>query len=129
VSTFGGGAISWKSTKKTNRAHFIMEAEFISVELASQEAKWLKNLLVDMPLWGRQTTTFSLHRDSQVATGVAHNYMYNYGKKGIRHSVLKKMLKHGVISLEYVRSERNLADPLTKGLTRESFSRRQGGCD
>jgi len=47
-----------------------------------------------------------------------HNSVYN-GKKRhihIRHGAVQRLLMHGAISLEYVRSERNLADPLTKGL-------------
>lgn len=42
---------------------------------------------------------------------------------------MKEFLKNGVISLDYVRSERNLADPLTKGLPRrqvEDSSRGMG---
>ncbi|KAK4386386.1 Retrovirus-related Pol polyprotein from transposon TNT 1-94 [Sesamum angolense] len=34
VFTFGGGAISWKSTKQTCIARSIMESEFIALELA-----------------------------------------------------------------------------------------------
>ena len=97
-----------------------MESEFIALELAGQEAEWLKGLLADVPLWGKQETSISLHCDSQAAIGVAHNSVYN-GKRRhirIRHSAVKQLLKHGVISLQYVRSEKNLADPLTKGLTR-----------
>ena len=60
----------------------------------------------------------SLHYDSQAAIVVVKNNVYN-GKKmniRIRHGVVKQLLKNRVISLDYVRSERNLADPLTKGL-------------
>jgi len=33
---------------------------------------------------------------------------------------VKQLLKHGVISLQYARFEKNLEDPLTKGLTKVS---------
>jgi len=97
-----------------------MESEFIALELAGQEAEWLKDFLTDIPLWGKQSAPISLHCDSQVAIRVANNSAYN-GKKRhihIRHSAVKQLLKHGVISLEYVRSEKNLAEPLTKELPR-----------
>ncbi|KAK4383708.1 Retrovirus-related Pol polyprotein from transposon TNT 1-94 [Sesamum angolense] len=57
---------------------------------------------------------------SQAAIGIAKNYAYNGKRRHIRlrHSAIKELLKNGIISLDYVRSERNLADPLTKGLTR-----------
>ncbi|KAL0454849.1 UNVERIFIED_CONTAM: hypothetical protein Slati_0824100 [Sesamum latifolium] len=70
-------------------------------------------------MWG-SSIPVSLHCDSQVAIGIAKNYAYK-GKRRhicIRHSAVKELLKNGIISLEYVRSERNLADPLMKGLTR-----------
>ena len=76
-------------------------------------------LIRDVPLWG-STVPVSLHCDSQAAIGIAKNYAYN-GKRRhirIRHEAVKELLKNGIISLDYVRSERNLADPLTKGLTR-----------
>ena len=97
-----------------------MEFEFITLELAGQETEWLKGLLTDIPLWAKQSMPISLHCDSQAAIEVVHNSVCN-GKKRhirIRHGTVKLLLKHGVISLEYVRSEKNLADPLTKGLPR-----------
>ena len=89
-----------------------MESEFIALELASQEAKWLRNLLANVPLWGRSNVPVSLHCDSQA--------IYN-GKKRhirIRHSMVKQMLRYGVILLDRVKSKRNLANPLTKGLSK-----------
>lgn len=98
-----------------------MKSEFIALELEGQEAKWLRNLLTDVPLWGRQMSPVSLHCDSQTVIGIAKNSVYN-GKKRhirIRHDAVKQLLSYGVIYLEYVRSKRNLADPTTKGLTRK----------
>ena len=77
--------------------------------------------MTDIPLWGKQSTPISVHCDSQAAIGVTHNSVYNTKKKRhirIRHGMVKQLLKHSVISLEYVRSEKNLTDPLTKGLPR-----------
>ncbi|KAK4402944.1 hypothetical protein Sango_1035100 [Sesamum angolense] len=95
-----------------------MEYEFIALELVDQEAEWLRTLVADMIMWG-SSVPVSLYCDSQAAIRITKNYAYN-GKKRyirIRHSTVKELLKNGIISLEYVRSERNLADPLT-GLTR-----------
>ncbi|KAL0423210.1 UNVERIFIED_CONTAM: Retrovirus-related Pol polyprotein from transposon TNT 1-94 [Sesamum radiatum] len=48
--TLGGGAISWKFAKQTCIARSTMESEFIALELAGQEAEWLRNLIGDIPL-------------------------------------------------------------------------------
>jgi len=121
VFTLGGGAISWKSAKQNCIARSTMESEFIAIELAGQEAEWLRCLMADIPLWGKPTPPVSLHCDSQAAIGVANNSAYNGKKRHIRvrHSVVRQLIKNGVISLEYVKSERNLADPFTKGLSRK----------
>ncbi|KAL0319910.1 UNVERIFIED_CONTAM: Retrovirus-related Pol polyprotein from transposon TNT 1-94 [Sesamum radiatum] len=66
VFTLGGGAISWKSAKQTCIARSTMESEFIALELAGQEAEWLRNLVGDVPLWG-SSVPVSLHCDSQAA--------------------------------------------------------------
>ena len=98
-----------------------MESKFIALDLASQEARWLRNLFINVSLWGKWSIPVSLHCDSQAAIGLAMNNVYN-GKRRhicIRHSSIKELLKNGVISLEFVRSERNLTDPLNKGLTRK----------
>ena len=77
VFTIVGGAISWKSSKQTCIAKYTMEYEFIVLELAGQEAEWLRSLLADIPLWGEPTPSVSMHCDSHVAIGVANNQVYN----------------------------------------------------
>ncbi|TYK04654.1 ty1-copia retrotransposon protein [Cucumis melo var. makuwa] len=59
--------------------------------------------------------------DLQAAICTAKNSDYNGKSRHIRlkHAVVKQLLKEGTISLEFFRSEKNLADPLTKGLTRK----------
>lgn len=62
----------------------------------------------------------SLHCDNQAAIAQANSKIYN-GKNRhlrLRHNIVKQLVGDRVISLDYVRSEKNLADPLTKPLTR-----------
>ena len=125
----GCAVTSWKSTKQTCIARSTMESEFIALELAGQEAEWLRGLMADIPLWGRPTPPISLHCDSQAAIGVANNTAYNGKRRHIRmrHSVVRHLIKNGVISLEYVKSEKNLTDPCIKGLPRKVILDTSGG--
>ena len=63
----------------------------------------------------------SIQCDSQVTIGLSKNSVYNGKRRHIRlrHVAVKQLLKEGTISLEFVRFEKNLVDPLTKGLTRK----------
>ena len=47
--------------------------------------------------------------------------MYNGKSRHIRrrHNTIKQQLSTRVISIDYVKSKDNIADPLTKGLNRE----------
>ncbi|GKG12316.1 hypothetical protein Tco_0346553 [Tanacetum coccineum] len=55
------------------------------------------------------------------AAAKAYSQMYN-GKSrhlGVRHSMIRELITLGVVSIEFVRSQQNLADHLTKGLARD----------
>lgn len=129
VFTLCGSAISWKSAKQTCIARSTMEAEFIALDLASLEADWLRSLLADIPLWRKPTPSISMHCDSQSAIRVAKNSVYNGKKRHIRvrHVSVRQFIVNGVISLEYVRTEKNLADPFTKGLSRRQVEDSSSG--
>lgn len=124
VFTLGGGAVSWKSSKQTIITRSTMESEFVALEKASTEAEWLRNLLADIPLWKRPASSVSMHCDSQAAIARAKNKTYNGKNRHIRlrHNIVKQLLENGVISIDFVRSELNLADPLTKPLSRRQVS-------
>ena len=49
VFTLGGGAVSWGSKKQTCISHSTMKAEFIALATIGKEAKWLMDLMVDIP--------------------------------------------------------------------------------
>ena len=98
-----------------------MEAEFIALDLAAAEAEWLRDFLEDIPGWPKPVTAISIHCDSKSAIGRAQNVMYNGKSRHIRrrHNTVRQLLSRGVITIDYVKSKDNLADPLTKSLNRE----------
>ena len=60
---------------------------------------------------------------SRSAATMAKAYRQIYKEKsrhlGVRHSMIRESIMNGVISVEFVRSQQNLADHLTKGLARD----------
>ncbi|GJY30709.1 hypothetical protein Tco_0414204 [Tanacetum coccineum] len=69
---------------------------------AGKEAELLRNLILEIPLW-------------------AHSKMCN-GKSrhlSVRHSMIRELIMNGVVSIEFIRSQQNLVDHLTKGLARD----------
>ncbi|KAL0322507.1 UNVERIFIED_CONTAM: Retrovirus-related Pol polyprotein from transposon TNT 1-94 [Sesamum angustifolium] len=120
VFTIGGGAVSWKSSKQTCIARSIMESEFIALD-NGEEAEWLRNFLKDIPCWTKLVPAIMVHCDSQLTIGRAQNSMYNGKFRHIRrrHNTIRQLISSGIISIDYIKSKDNLADPLTKGLSRD----------
>ncbi|CAM8892736.1 unnamed protein product [Rhodiola kirilowii] len=121
VFLLGGGAISWASKKQTCITSSTMESEFIALAAAGKEAEWLRNLVYEIPLWPKLIASISIHCDSKATLPKAYSQLYN-GKSrhlGVRHSAVRELITHGVISIDYVRTQNNLADHLTKGLAND----------
>ncbi|GJW54316.1 zinc finger, CCHC-type containing protein [Tanacetum coccineum] len=97
VFMLGGGAISWASKKQTCIIGSTMESEFVALAAAGKEAECGATLKK------------------------AYSQMYNRKSRhlGVRHSMIRELITNGVVSIEFVRSEQNLADHLTKGLARD----------
>ena len=55
--------------------------------------------------------------------------MYNGKSRHIRrrHNIVRQHLSNGIMTIEYIRSKENIADPLTKGLTREQVCKSSRG--
>ena len=119
VFTLGGGAVSWGSKKQTCISHSTMEAEFITLAATGKEAEWLRDLMMDIPFIANNVSTVSIHCDSQATLARAYSGVYN-GKSrhiSIRHEYVRQLIQNGIISISFVRSSGNLADPFTKPLT------------
>ncbi|XP_073131608.1 secreted RxLR effector protein 161-like [Henckelia pumila] len=116
VFTLGGAAITWKSSKQTVIARSTMESEFIALDKCAEEAEWLRLFLEDVPGWVKPAPAICIHCDSQSAIGRAQSKMYNGNSRHIRrrHNTIRQLLSTGVISIDYVNSKDNIADPLTK---------------
>ncbi|GKC75801.1 zinc finger, CCHC-type containing protein, partial [Tanacetum coccineum] len=88
---------------------------------AGKEAEWLKNLLLEIPLWSNRIAHISICCDGAATLAKAYSQMYNEKSRhlGVRHNMIRKFITNGVISIEFVRSQPNLVDRLTKRLARD----------
>lgn len=73
--------------------------------------------------WSNPTSSTTIYYDSEATLAYLMSKMYS-GKSwhiGLRHNYIKQLLRDGVISVTYVKSIENLADPLTKGPARDKI--------
>nr|GEU87059.1 zinc finger, CCHC-type [Tanacetum cinerariifolium] len=116
-----GGAISWASKNQTCITGSTMESKFVALAAAGKEAEWLRNLIHEILIWPKPIAPISINCDSVATLAKAYSQIYN-GKSrhlGVRHSMIRELIMNVVISIEFVRSQHNLADHLTKGLARD----------
>ncbi|GJZ68998.1 zinc finger, CCHC-type containing protein [Tanacetum coccineum] len=121
IFLLGGGAISWASKKQTCITGSTMKSEYVALAAAGKKVEWLKNLLLEIPLWSKPIAHISIHCDSVATLAKAYSQMYN-GKSrhlGVRHNTIRELIMNEVVSIDFVRSQQNLADHLTKGLARD----------
>ncbi|GJY54991.1 zinc finger, CCHC-type containing protein [Tanacetum coccineum] len=89
VFLLSGGVISWASKKQTCITGSIMKSEFMALAAAGKEDEWLKNLLLEIPLWSKPIAPISIRCDSVAILAKAYSQMYN-GKSrhlGVRFSL------------------------------------------
>ena len=112
----GSTPVCWYSTKQTNTAQSTTDAEIISMNLATKEIVWIRNLLREIGISIVQPT--KLLSDSQSSIMLAHNPVFHKRTKHImvKFQFLVETLKSDEAILEYVKSVLNLADGLTKPL-------------
>ena len=114
--------------------------EIIQVDLHSEihheikvnslrEAEWLKSLLIDIPLYTNSIASVCIQCDCEATIAHAKSKIYNGKSRHIRlrHKIVRQLINNGVMSLDFVRSERNLANPLTKPLVKRLVSETSRG--
>ncbi|GJR83042.1 zinc finger, CCHC-type containing protein [Tanacetum coccineum] len=97
VFLLSGGAISWAFKKQTCIIGSTVESKFVALAAAGKEAEWLKNLLLEIPLWFKPITPIFIRYDSAATLAKAYSQMYN-GKSrhlGVRHSMIRKIITNG----------------------------------
>ena len=126
--TLGGGAISWALGGGAILRHQRNKRIFLTppwnqktLAATGKEAEWLRNMLLDIELWPQPIPVISMYCNSEATLGRAYSKMYN-GKSrhmGLRHDYIRLLIEVDTISIVYVRSNNNLANPLTIAVSQD----------
>jgi hypothetical protein len=116
-----GAPISWQCKKQETVALSSTEAEYMAATLATQEAVWLRNLLQDMNFKQNEATT--IFEDNQGCIKLSKDATDHSRTKhiDIKHHFIREKVENKIVKLEYVPTNENQADILTKGLNRIRF--------
>src|SRR6266536_446941 len=93
IFMMGNGPIAWRSKKQLTVALSSMEAEYMALVQAAQEAIWLQTLTTELEIGPKGPIT--IHSDNQAALAHARNEMITQRTK---HIDIKYHFIHDVIA-------------------------------
>jgi hypothetical protein len=115
-----GNCVAWQSKKQTTIALSSMEAEYYAIAAGLSESMWCQALLYEMT---HHLPTMRLLTDSASAIAVATSEDHHHRSKhiDIRYSFIKDVISRRNVSINWVSTLDQLADVLTKSLSRVKF--------
>lgn len=120
---FNNGPVAWGSKKQSCVATSTTHAEYIALYVVTKEVVWCRRLLAELGF--TQTEPTVIYTDSQSALRLAMNPEFHAHTKyiDIKYHYTREQILLQSIRLQYVNTQVQLADILTKPLTPDQFRR------
>ena len=119
VFLLNGAAVSWRSWKQSTTADSTTAAEVMAIAEASKEGVWMKKFLEELEIVPTSAEPLKLFCDnsafiSQIKEPKSHHRTKYMDRK---YFVTRDFISEGKISLQWIDTHGNTADPLTKALS------------
>jgi hypothetical protein len=113
--------ISWQSRKQSSIALSTAEAKYIAACSTSCEAIWLRKLLTD--IFVLEMRAIAILCDNQSCIKMTENHVFHDRSKHIeiRYHFIRDMVQRGALKLQYISTDEQVVDMLTKPLSRVKF--------
>jgi hypothetical protein len=123
-----GSVISWFSRRQRVVALSSAEAEYMALGAVVQEVKWYVKLLSELNGERPKGEQVVVRCDNTAAIDIAKNDKHHDRTKhiDIRHHFVREEVNEGRMTLNWVRTEEQVADVLTKRLKRAAFEKFKG---
>ena len=113
--------ISWSSRKQGSIAQSTAEAKYIATSDACKEAVWLRKLISN--LFGGKLDSTIIQCNNQSFIKLLENPVFHDRSKHIemRYHFIRDLVQRGAMKLQYIRTNEQIADILTKPLSASKF--------
>lgn len=120
-----GNTVLWCSKKQGCVALSSTEAEYVALSQCVMECCWLKNIISELGIVNDESLTVQVFEDNRSAIFVANNTEQPKRLKhiDIRYHFVQEKVHSGCVKLDYICTEDQLADFLTKPLSRVRFEK------
>lgn len=114
-----GNPVGWLSKKQGCVTLSTTEAEYVAASIVSAELISIKGVVEDII---KSKVSANLNVDNQGAIYVAKNLESRRTRHiHVRYHYVRELLQLGIIEIDYIETENNLADYLTKSFVFEKF--------
>jgi hypothetical protein len=120
--SLGSAMISWSSRKQKSVALSTAEAEYMAACEACTEAVWLRKLISD--LFDQTPESTTIYCDNQSCIRLSEHPVFHERSKHIeiKYYFIRDKVQEGEVKLEYIPTDEQTADILTKPLSRIKFA-------
>ena len=120
LTKIAGAAVMWQSQKQQTVALSTTEAEYVSAATAAKDIIWIYRLLTELVLNFKKNV---LYVDNMSAIKLLMNPEFHQRTKHIdvKYHFVRDLVEDDKICVEYVASESQFADILTKALPKNRF--------
>lgn len=117
-----GCSVSWCSKKQTTVATSTSEAEYVALSAAVAEAVWLNGILTD--LREDEKLPIQIFEDNRGCIAMAKNLECKRTKHiDVKHHFIRDHISNGLIDVQPIQTEEQLADLFTKSLDFKRFKK------
>nr|GEU53360.1 retrovirus-related Pol polyprotein from transposon TNT 1-94 [Tanacetum cinerariifolium] len=116
----GDKLVSWSSKKPDCNSLSSVEAKYVSLSACCAQVLWLRTQLTD---YGFHFDKISMYCDSKATISISCNPVQHLRTKHIdvRYNFIKEQVENGIVKLFFVGTEYQLADLVTKALSKDRF--------
>ena len=117
----GDCIIHWICWRQNRVADSTCVAEYMVYTPAVKEIIWCRSILAELKIKLKYATI--LFSDNQAAKAIAEDPVFHKRTKaiGIQYHFVREAIAEGIVAIEYIETDRNLADINTKPLVRAIF--------
>jgi hypothetical protein len=117
----GRTAIHWQSKRQPTVALNTVEAEYMATSTAAREGLWLGRLVRELGVGQGAVDVLVIRSDNTGSIQTANNPILSPRTKhiDIQHHFVRDRVERGELRVEYVSTHEQVADFLTKAMTRE----------
>jgi hypothetical protein len=123
----GSAIVSWFNRKQRSVALSSVEAEYMAASQANCEAIWLRKFLFG--LFGHELRPTLIHYNNQSCIKISKNLVFHDNSKHIeiKYHLIRDWVQRGVVQLEYIPTNEQIANILTKSRGKNVYFRDKMG--